>query len=364
MPTFNKRFVASCLALSIVFPCVPARAIARQVTSAISNSELPATRSKQVETQGEVQEALIATEARKNDPDAWFRLGIAYNKAGNNQEARKAFQRALKIRSSHAEARAGLAYTLLIDGKLLDAEREAKYATDAAKDSRFQTASNVLQTVRLTRYRVIYAQALQAAEAALKSNPNHANAHLIKSHALIGLTLPEPRLLPDLSQPLLPPAQTSEEERTALRSASAAKYKEAANSLERYLQLQPNASEADYLRERLQTIKFYSQEAIAPDNERIATSSLEATTRIRITRKPEPGYTTKARAANVNGTVMLRLLLAADGKVMHILALNDLGYGLTEKAVQAARQIRFEPAAKNGAPVSTFAQINYSFSIY
>jgi len=38
--------------------------------------------------------------------------------------------------------------------------------------------------------------------------------------------------------------------------------------------------------------------------------------------------------------------------------------GLTEKAIAAARSIRFQPAQKDGRPVSQYAVIEYSFNIY
>lgn len=365
MLVFNKRLAAFSLAFALSSLCFSARAVAQQASPPVSDTKPSVTQTQQVEPQAELQTALVATEANKRDPDAWFNLGIAYNKAGNNQEARTAFQRALKLRSNHANARAGLAYTLFVDGKLLEAEREASTAANipSRKQGDF-TAMNVLHAVRLTRYRAIYTQLLQAAEAAIKSNPNYADAHLAKSHALIGLTLPEPQLLPDLSQPFSSPTKMDEEERTRLRRANVSKYEGAASSLERYLQLHPNNPDAEYLRDRLQTIKLYARDALLPEKERLGTPSSEVEKRIKITRKPEPGYTEKAKAASVNGSVTLRLLFTSDGKVKHVLALNDLGFGLTEKAVQAARQIRFEPAIKNGVPVSTFAQVNYAFSIY
>lgn len=365
MPVSNKRLAALSLAFALSCLCFSARAIAQQASFPVSNAKLAVAQTQPGESQAEVQTALAATEANKRDPDAWFNLGIAYNKAGNNQEARNAFQRALKLRSNHANACAGLAYTLLVDGKLLEAEREASTAANiqSRKQEDF-TAMRVLHAVRLTRYRAIYTQVLQATEAAIKSNPNYAEAHLAKSHALIGLTLPELQLLPDLSQSSSPSTKMDEEERTKLRRANVSKYEGAASSLERYLQLQPNNPEAEYLHDRLQTIKFYARDAALPEKERLGAPSSEVEKRIKITRKPEPSYTEKAKAASVNGSVTLRLLFTSDGKVKHVLALNDLGYGLTEKAVQAARQIRFEPAIKNGRTVSTFAQVNYAFSIY
>jgi hypothetical protein len=43
---------------------------------------------------------------------------------------------------------------------------------------------------------------------------------------------------------------------------------------------------------------------------------------------------------------------------------SGLPYGLTEKAIAAARQIRFQPAMKDGRAVSQFIQIEYNFNLY
>jgi len=38
--------------------------------------------------------------------------------------------------------------------------------------------------------------------------------------------------------------------------------------------------------------------------------------------------------------------------------------GLTEKAIEVAKKIRFNPAVKNGAPVSVRGQLEFSFNLY
>jgi hypothetical protein len=42
----------------------------------------------------------------------------------------------------------------------------------------------------------------------------------------------------------------------------------------------------------------------------------------------------------------------------------NLPDGLTEKAIEAAKKIRFNPAVKNGAPVSVRGQLEFSFNLY
>lgn len=93
-------------------------------------------------------------------------------------------------------------------------------------------------------------------------------------------------------------------------------------------------------------------------------SAREVTQRARITSKPEPEYTPLARQHDIHGTVILRVVLAANGEVRNIRAVSGLPYGLTEKAIAAVRRLRFIPAQKDGRPVSQSVLIEYNFNTY
>jgi TonB family protein len=90
----------------------------------------------------------------------------------------------------------------------------------------------------------------------------------------------------------------------------------------------------------------------------------EVTQRALITFKPEPGFTEEARRNNVTGLVRLRAILSASGEVTGISVVKGLPDGLTEKAISAARQIRFRPAQKDGRTVSQYVVLEYNFNIY
>jgi TonB family protein len=90
----------------------------------------------------------------------------------------------------------------------------------------------------------------------------------------------------------------------------------------------------------------------------------EVTRKAVITSKPEPGFTEEARKNNVTGLVKLRLVLSSSGSVTNISVVKGLPDGLTEKAIAAARQIRFNPAQKDGRTVSQWITIEYNFNIY
>ncbi|HKS28866.1 MAG TPA: energy transducer TonB [Pyrinomonadaceae bacterium] len=79
--------------------------------------------------------------------------------------------------------------------------------------------------------------------------------------------------------------------------------------------------------------------------------------------QPKPTYTTTARKNYTEGDVTVRVTLAADGTVSTVEPLTRLPYGLTDEAVRAARQIRFNPATRDGSPVDEVKTITYSFNI-
>jgi hypothetical protein len=61
---------------------------------------------------------------------------------------------------------------------------------------------------------------------------------------------------------------------------------------------------------------------------------------------------------------MLRVVFSSAGEVVQIRAIRTLPFGLTERAIAAARQIKFVPAMKGGRPVSVHMQLEYNFNLY
>jgi len=92
--------------------------------------------------------------------------------------------------------------------------------------------------------------------------------------------------------------------------------------------------------------------------------SSELTTRVRVVTKPEPRYTEQARMNQTTGTVVLRCIFSMSGAVEHISVVSGLPDGLTDRAISAARQIRFIPGVKDGHFVSTWMQLEYNFNLY
>ncbi len=89
----------------------------------------------------------------------------------------------------------------------------------------------------------------------------------------------------------------------------------------------------------------------------------EVDVKAEILTKPEPGYTREARRAGVQGNVVLKVLLLANGKIDRVRVVRRVPYGLTENAIRAACEIKFKPAVKAGAEVSQWVTLEYAFRL-
>jgi TonB family protein len=307
---------------------------------------------KRGEMQGAVKALRAAVRLDKTDADAWYYLSLALNRGGEHKEARKALENSVKLRPNFAPARAGLAYLLVLSNKLREALREAESAL--ALDARNAEASYVVSVVRLRQGEA--AKALDAIEAALKYKPDFGPALLWKSQVLLSSYAERTDYVEN----------ESAEARAARTKGATDLLKQAAESLEKYFQLNPSPPNAEVWREQLATLRVYVQNAKQGElgSERTAFTPGQVTTKARILYRPEPQYTQEASKNQVSGVVILRAVLSADGTVQNILVIHSLPHGLTELAVKAARNIKFIPATKDGRPVSQFLQIEYNFSFY
>ncbi len=80
--------------------------------------------------------------------------------------------------------------------------------------------------------------------------------------------------------------------------------------------------------------------------------------------KEKAKYTEEARQNKVQGTVVLNVIFTADGRITSIRVVRGLPDGLTEKAIEAAQKIRFQPAVKGGQPVSVRGNLEFTFNLY
>jgi len=77
-----------------------------------------------------------------------------------------------------------------------------------------------------------------------------------------------------------------------------------------------------------------------------------------------PEYPAAARAAGVEGVVILKLTIDADGKVVNAKVAEAAGHGFDEAAIRAAKMTAFEPARfANGNPFKAIIRYRYEFSL-
>jgi TonB family protein len=93
----------------------------------------------------------------------------------------------------------------------------------------------------------------------------------------------------------------------------------------------------------------------------LATGS--ANTGVDILNKPNPVYSTEGRTLRIEGDVVLEVVFLASGQMQVTRVVKSLGHGLDEAAIQAAKQIRFKPAKRDGVPVDFPARVRIGFRL-
>jgi TonB family protein len=79
---------------------------------------------------------------------------------------------------------------------------------------------------------------------------------------------------------------------------------------------------------------------------------------------PEPQYSEDARTAKYQGTVVLQVIISADGRVTNAQVVKGPGLGLEEKTLEAVRTWRFKAAlGPNGRPVATATLLEITFRL-
>lgn len=93
-------------------------------------------------------------------------------------------------------------------------------------------------------------------------------------------------------------------------------------------------------------------------------STKNITQGVKLTVKPAPRYTDLARFYNIQGQVQLRVTFLSNGTIGAVTPFTKLPFGLTTQAILAAKNLRFEPAMRNGVPYNVVKMVVYSFTIY
>jgi TonB family protein len=79
--------------------------------------------------------------------------------------------------------------------------------------------------------------------------------------------------------------------------------------------------------------------------------------------KTEPEYSEEARKAKYSGSVLLSIVVDANGLPRDIKVARPLGFGLDEKAIEAVMKWRFRPGMKGGRAVAVRAQVEVTFRL-
>lgn len=81
------------------------------------------------------------------------------------------------------------------------------------------------------------------------------------------------------------------------------------------------------------------------------------------TKNVTPEYPILAKKAEVEGLVVLDVLVDEKGKVAEIKVMKDMPMGLTQSAVQAVEQWEYEPARQFGRPVPAWMIVKVDFRL-
>jgi len=82
-----------------------------------------------------------------------------------------------------------------------------------------------------------------------------------------------------------------------------------------------------------------------------------------LVREVRPIYTDEARRQRIEGDVILDIVVRSDGSVGSIRVKRSLGGGLDQRAIDAVRQWRFNPAKRHGAPVDVAVEVAVEFKL-
>lgn len=194
-----------------------------------------------------------------------------------------------------------------------------------------------------------YTVALSEAEAAIQSEPNFAPSYTVKGLALVSLFEME--------------YVDRNFDRSIPRNRLFARLKQAVESFEQYLKLQPHAPDAGVYQGWVYLLKPYAELSDERDTNRTIffSSEFPPGSKAQIVRRREPQFTEEARVARVRGSIRVLAVLDADGTVKNIFVIKPLGYGLNERAVDATSKIEFVPAQRDGHPVAQAIEVIYNF---
>jgi TonB family protein len=82
-----------------------------------------------------------------------------------------------------------------------------------------------------------------------------------------------------------------------------------------------------------------------------------------VIRRIEPQYSPEARAEQIQGTVVLRVMVDEKGRPADIWLVSPIGYGLDQQAWKAVEQWQFAPGTSAGVPVKAVIHVEVPFRL-
>ena len=79
---------------------------------------------------------------------------------------------------------------------------------------------------------------------------------------------------------------------------------------------------------------------------------------------PDPEYSELARRAKYQGVAVLGVIVGPDGNPQDVWVVKKLGLGLDQKAIDAVRTWKFDPATRDGQTVAVLLNVEVSFRVY
>lgn len=79
---------------------------------------------------------------------------------------------------------------------------------------------------------------------------------------------------------------------------------------------------------------------------------------------PDPEYTDRARKKKISGTVLLSIIVTPEGAVRDAIVTKSLNKDLDQQALRAVSTWKFQPATKDGQPVSVRMAVEADFRLY
>lgn len=345
--TFINHIAKCCCALLFLVITLPVYATPQ---TAAANTEREAAlkllQSKQYPEAAKAWKQFLNNANNKNDAEAWMYFGTALYRSNKLGEAKDALEKAVRLNSNLDIAHVYYAYTLLALDQTKEAEKEITIALTLSP----KNIEALTFRAKLNHLKSSYAESLADYDSLIQLLPDYPLPYLSKAEILLEqLYLKNGRKAFQFFKTGV--GDFPEEWRTIFRQS--------AQLIEKYLQLNPTDKNSEFWRERIHTLKYYG-ERTAPLACETATSKLHP----KVTYQEPSTYTEEARQRKINGTVMLKAEFDVDGKIKHVIPATYLKGGLTNQAIKTAQLMRFNPAMKNGIPSCVVMAIEFQFDLF